>query len=136
MALCRTGRLPLWLPSLAEPGTQQACERRMREISAKVRTSFIASARSYGARRVWHDVLTEGFNGGLAQDRAADAGYRPSGHRPRRRGLPKDEGERLTSVIATKYAGPGILVLTGRTANGSPILPMFGRRRAGSTWLP
>jgi putative transposase len=27
------------------------------EIGAKVRASFIASARTYGARRIWHDVL-------------------------------------------------------------------------------
>ena len=29
-------------------------------LSAKVRASFIGSDRSYGARRVWHDLLAEG----------------------------------------------------------------------------
>ena len=35
------------------------------EIGAKVRASFIASARTYGARRVWRDVLAEGIDCGL-----------------------------------------------------------------------
>ena len=30
-----------------------------------LRQSFIASDRTYGARRVWHDVLAEGFTCGL-----------------------------------------------------------------------
>jgi len=74
------------------------------EISAKVRASFIASARTYGARRVWHDVLAEGINCGLHKiERLMQAqAFRA---RPRRRGLPKDEGQRLTSVIAPNVLG-------------------------------
>ena len=34
-------------------------------MGAKVRASFIGSARTYGARRVWHDVLAEGIACGL-----------------------------------------------------------------------
>ena len=34
-------------------------------LGAKVRASFIASYRTYGARRVWHDVLAEGQPCGL-----------------------------------------------------------------------
>ena len=30
------------------------------ELGAKVRASFLASDRTYGARRVWHDILAEG----------------------------------------------------------------------------
>jgi putative transposase len=30
------------------------------ELGAKVRTSFLAIDRTYGARRVWHDLLAEG----------------------------------------------------------------------------
>ena len=33
--------------------------------AAKVRASFVASDRTYGARRVWHDVLAEGLSCGL-----------------------------------------------------------------------
>jgi putative transposase len=69
------------------------------EISVKVRASFIASARTYGARRVWHDVLADGISCGLHKiERLMQAqAFRA---RPRRRGLPKDEGQRPSSVIA------------------------------------
>lgn len=30
-------------------------------LSAKVRASFLASDRAYGAERVWHDILAEGM---------------------------------------------------------------------------
>jgi putative transposase len=67
------------------------------EIGARVRASFMGSDRTYGARRVWHDVLADGISCGLhrierlMRQQALRA-------RPRRRGLPKDTGER--SVIA------------------------------------
>ena len=35
------------------------------ELGAKVRSSFLASDRTYGARRVWHDMLAEGVSCGL-----------------------------------------------------------------------
>jgi hypothetical protein len=31
-------------------------------LGAKVRASFLASDRTYGARRVWHDLLAEGVS--------------------------------------------------------------------------
>jgi putative transposase len=34
-------------------------------LSAKIRTSFQASDRTYGARRVWHDLLAAGIECGL-----------------------------------------------------------------------
>lgn len=34
-------------------------------LAAKVRTSFLGSDRTYGARRVWRDVLAEGIACGL-----------------------------------------------------------------------
>ena len=57
----------------------------------------MGSDRTYGARRVWHDVLADGISCGLhrierlMRQQALRA-------RPRRRGLPRDAGER--SVIA------------------------------------
>lgn len=69
------------------------------ELSSKIRRFFIASDRTYGARRVWRDVLAEGFNCGLhrierlMQKNALKA-------RPRRRSLPADTGERIISTIA------------------------------------
>ena len=102
-------------------------------IGAKVYASFKASDRTYGARRVWRDVLADGVSCGLhrierlMRSQALRA-------RPRRRGLPKDEGARLASVIA-----PNVLVSLprpGRTSAGSQTSPMSGRPRAGSMWRP
>ena len=67
------------------------------EFDAKVRASFISSYRTYGARRVWHDLLAEGLSCGLHR---IERLMRVHGlkARPRRRGLPKDDG--LRSIIA------------------------------------
>ena len=67
------------------------------EFGARVRASFISSYRTYGARRVWHDLLAEGLSCGLHR---VERLMRVHGlkARPRRRGLPKDEG--IRSVIA------------------------------------
>ena len=48
---------------LTRPPSQRA--RDDEAILAKVRTSFVGSDRTYGARRVWHDVLAEGMACGL-----------------------------------------------------------------------
>jgi putative transposase len=55
--------------------------------------SFKSSDRTYGARRVWHDILAEGLSCGLHR---IERLMRQNGlrARPRRRGLPKDTGER------------------------------------------
>jgi putative transposase len=64
-----------------------------------IKSSFVASARTYGARRVWRDVLETGVSCGLHKiERLMRANALRA--RPRRRGLPKDAGERLTSTIA------------------------------------
>ncbi len=64
-------------------------------IGAKVRASFTGSDRTYGARRVWRDVLAEGIDCGLHRiERLMKAQALRA--RPRRRGLPKDDGQRST----------------------------------------
>ena len=65
--------------------------------AGKIRASFISSYRTYGARRVWHDLLAKGRSCGLHR---VERLMRVHGlmARPRRRGLPKDHGER--AVIA------------------------------------
>jgi len=68
-------------------------------LGAKVRTSFVASDRTYGARRVWRDVLAEGVSCGLHRVERLMR-LQALRARPRRRGLPKDGGERPASVIA------------------------------------
>ena len=69
------------------------------ELSSKIRRFFIASDRTYGARRVWRDVLAEGFNCGLHRiERLMQMNALRA--RPRRRSLPVDTGERIISTIA------------------------------------
>jgi putative transposase len=64
-----------------------------------VRASFFASDRTYGARRVWHDLLADGVSCGrhrierLMRHAALRA-------RPRRRRVPSDTGVRLTNAVA------------------------------------
>jgi putative transposase len=68
-------------------------------IMPAVRTSFVASARTYGARRIWRDVLEAGFSCGLHKiERLMRAQALRA--RPRRRALPKDGGERSASAIS------------------------------------
>lgn len=63
------------------------------KMTPEVRASFVASDRTYGARRVWRDVLAAGFRCGLHRiERLMRAQALRA--RPRRRGLPKDHGER------------------------------------------
>ena len=66
-------------------------------VGALVRASFLRPDRTYGARRVWHDVLAEGVDCGL---HAIERLMRLQGlrARPRRRRLPKDVGDR--AIIA------------------------------------
>ena len=67
-------------------------------MAPQVRSSFLASERTYGARRVWHDVLAAGFRCGLHKiERLMRAQALRA--RPRRRGLPKDRGERHTAPM-------------------------------------
>ena len=69
-------------------------------LTALVRASFVAGDRTYGARRVWHDLLAEGaccvlhHVERLMREEALRA-------RPRRRGVPADTGERSRAAIAT-----------------------------------
>ncbi|WP_233577677.1 IS3 family transposase [Paracoccus yeei] len=67
------------------------------KLVAAIETSFKASDRTYGARRVWRDVLEDGLACGLHRiERLMRINALRA--RPRRRGKPKDDGER--SVIA------------------------------------
>src|SRR5262249_32363875 len=55
---------------LTRPRSQRS--RSDEELGAKVRASFVASDRTYGARRGWKDMLAEGLSCG-ASDGAVDA---------------------------------------------------------------
>lgn len=57
-----------------------------------VRQSFLGSDRTYGARRVWRDVLALGHDCGLHRIERLMR-LQALRARPKRRGLPKDRGE-------------------------------------------
>ena len=103
------------------------------ELTTKVRASFVGSARTYGARRVWRDLLADGVSCGLHKiERLMRANALRA--RPRRRGLPKDSGQASTTPAANVSTGnsrPSV-----PTRNGLPTLPTFGPPRAGSTSPP
>jgi putative transposase len=68
-------------------------------IGAQVRHSCLSSDRTYGARRVWHDVLAHGHRCGLHRiERLMRAQALRA--RPRRRRLPVDAGQRHAAAIA------------------------------------
>jgi putative transposase len=69
------------------------------ELASKVHASFLASDRTYGARRVWHDLIAEGIGCGLHR---IERLMRLQGlrARPRRRRLPPDLGERQATAVA------------------------------------
>lgn len=68
-------------------------------LSSKVRSSFLDSDRTYGARRVWHDLLADGASCGLHRVERLMR-VQALRARPRRRGLPADNGERKANAIA------------------------------------
>ena len=69
------------------------------KLSGKVRASFLASDRTHGARRVWHDLLAEGvFCGRHRIERLMRLHALRA--RPRRRRLPSDVGERQPVAVA------------------------------------
>jgi putative transposase len=65
----------------------------------RIRASFASSARTYGARRVWRDLLAEGFSCGLHKiERLMRSEALRA--RPRRRRSPTDDGQRSVASIA------------------------------------
>ena len=111
-----------------------------------VRQSFVASDRTYGARRVRHDVLAEGFNCGLHRiERLMRANALKAW--PRRRYLPPDTGQRMVSAIAPNFldrqfhaSAPNTKWIADFTyiwtAEGwlyvSAVIDLFSRRVVGS----
>ena len=104
------------------------------ELSAKVRASFLASDRTYGARRVWHDMLAEGISCGLHRIERLMR-LQALRARPRRRRLPPDLGERR-SLPSLPTCSTAASTRPLPTANGLPTSRMCGRQKAGSMWLP
>ena len=70
-----------------------------KQLGARVRASFVASDRTYGARRVWRDITAEGFACGLHRIERLMR-LQALRARPRRRRLPPDLGERQAGAVA------------------------------------
>ena len=70
-----------------------------KQLGARVRASFVASDRTYGARRVWRDITAEGFSCGLHRIERLMR-LQALRARPRRRRLPPDLGERQAGAVA------------------------------------
>src|SRR5215204_282235 len=104
------------------------------ELGAKIRASFLASDRTYGARRVWHDLLAEGISCGLHRIERLMR-LQALKARPRRRRLrPIWVSDRSPPSLPTCSTAPSKRPLP--IANGSLTSRMSGRQRAGSMWLP
>ena len=68
-------------------------------IGQEVRTSFLSSDRTYGARRVWRDVAGAGHHCGLHRIERLMR-LQALRARPRRRARPLDTGERTIGALA------------------------------------
>jgi HTH-like domain len=80
------------------PSAREAADK---GLTAEIRLSFVGSARTYGAHRVWRDVLAESFSCGLHKvERLMRMNALRA--RPRRRGLPK----RRRRQIAVRRSQP------------------------------
>jgi putative transposase len=89
------------------------------ELGMKVRTSFLASDRTYGARRVWHDLLAQGVSHGLHRIERLMRLHALKA-RPRRRRLPPDLGERQAAAVAPnvlEMADYGVVCSMSRSGN-------------------
>jgi putative transposase len=87
-----------WVPCLADT-TAQSTQPDNEELGAKVRASFVGSDCTYGARRVWHDLLAQGIPCGLHRIERLMR-LQALRARPRRRRLPPDLGERQVAAVA------------------------------------
>ena len=110
---------------LSRPRSQRS--RTDEVMGTLVRQSFIGSDRTYGARRVWHDVLALGHNCGLhrierlMREQALRA-------RPRRRGLPQD-GVSAVRLLTTFWTASSRLMRPTRSRWLTS--PTSGQQRVG-----
>src|SRR6202048_2163503 len=65
-------------------------------VGQQVNASFIASDRTYGARRVWRDLRADGVECGLHR---VERLMRLQALRARPRRLPKDDGDRQVAIV-------------------------------------
>ena len=105
-------------------------------LLGKVRDSFTMSDRTYGARRVWHDVLAEGLSCGLhrIERLMRENGLRS---RPRRRGLPKDTGYRAAASenrLRPRTRNGLLTLLTSGPPKDGFMLPQLSTCTHAASW--
>ena len=99
-------------------------------LARVIRQSFIVSDRTYGARRVWHDVLAEGFTCGLHRiERLMRLNALKA--RPRRRYLPPDVGASAGSAPLPPMCLIDSSMRQFPIQSGLLTLPISGQLRAG-----
>ena len=95
--------------------------------------SFKSSDRTYGARRVWHDVLAEGLSCGLhrIERLMRENGLRA---RPRRRGLPKTKiGAGVVDLFSRRVVGWAMKAeMTAQLVADALIMAIWRRGRPDS----
>ena len=128
-------RLPFGLPCLAESIAQREHRRSDEAVGAKVRASFLASDRTYGARRVWRDVLADGVACGLHRIERLMRAAGPAGAAT---APASAEGRRRSPGrgCAAEPSRPPVCSRARRTRSGSPTSPTSGRPKAGSMSRP
>lgn len=97
MAVRSDGRIAVRLPFLANraPSARSLSDE---TVGRQVKASFLASDRTYGARRVWRDLLADGMDCGLHRIERLMR-LQALRARPRRRRLPKDDGDRQVANV-------------------------------------
>ena len=102
---------------------RSARSRRDEMLSAKIRGSFVVSDRTYGARRVWHDLLATGIECGL---HAIERLMRRSGLRAR----PRDGVRRSTSASDRRRRSRR----TCWSANSKRHVPLIIQAQSPARW--
>jgi hypothetical protein len=83
---------------LTRPPSAWACSDEV--IGAQIKSSFVGSDRTYGARRVWHDVRAEGAAFRLADERQEDSPTRCGcGNTRCQNNQPQPSGEREPTIV-------------------------------------
>lgn len=101
-------------------------------LAGEIRRSFLASDRTYGARRVWRDVLEAGLSCGLHTIERLMK-HNALRARPRRRRFPTDTGMRPAHELAANILDRQFeaSLPNEKWAADSRI---SGRRKGGFTW--
>ena len=94
------------------------------ELTVKIRSSFVGSVRTYGARRVWRDVLAEGFSCGLHK---VERLMRTNALRARPRGFRETTAPDRRPLLPTFLIGNS--PPSGQTGGGSRTSVCRSKRR-------